>query len=56
MRTLGRKNLGMMQSLHIETVTNQFHRPVIRDGTVDWAEVRDQNLLFLTLVIGSASR
>jgi len=49
LRTMGRKNLGMMQAQNVEAVTNQLHRPFMSDGTIDWAEVRDQDLLSLTL-------
>ncbi len=49
LRTMGRKNLDLMQTLHVEAVNHQCHRPTLRDGDVDWAEVRDQALLFLTL-------
>ncbi|HNV71012.1 MAG TPA: fused MFS/spermidine synthase, partial [Candidatus Ozemobacteraceae bacterium] len=49
LRTMGRKNLGMMQALQVEANSNQLQKPLMRDGTIDWAEVRDQNLLALTL-------
>jgi len=49
LRSMGQKNIGMMQALQVEAVTNQMHRPLFSDGDIDWAEVRDQNLLFLTL-------
>ncbi len=49
LRTMGRKNLGMMQALQVEANSNQLQKPAMRDGSLDWQEVRDQNLLALTL-------
>ncbi len=49
LRTMGKKNLGMMRRLRSEAYAQGFHRPPLRDGQLDWEEVQNQALLFLTL-------
>jgi hypothetical protein len=49
LRTMGMQNLGMSQALHVETVGRQLNRPFMSDGSVDWEEAGDRNLLFLSL-------
>lgn len=49
LRTMGLQKLGMMQALQVEANSSGLNRPLMADGSIDWAEVRDRNLLFLTL-------
>ncbi len=49
LRTKGRKNLGMMQALRVESFSNGFQQPQISGGSIDWGEAMNNELLFLTL-------
>jgi spermidine synthase len=49
LRTMGKKNLGMMRRLRSEAYAQGLHRPPLQDGQLDWEEVQNQALLFLTL-------
>jgi spermidine synthase/MFS family permease len=49
LRTMGKKNIGMMRRLRSEAFAQKLHLPVMGDGELNWEEVRNQALLFLTL-------
>jgi len=48
-RTMGQTSLGMMQALQVEASSHGFDRPRMRDGELDWNEVLNEGLVFLTL-------